>query len=103
MVEMFKTNPNTGKIEIYQHAYLLDPMKLEVKMIQYDAALALAKLESLITLNIQLEKLGICLQKAQYDNLQRLLELTSDFMRFLNTSALRQKKVNLREMYSVLK
>ncbi len=61
MTDLFKTNPATGKIQIYEHAYLLDPMKLEVKMEQYDAALALAKLESLITLNIQLEKLGICL------------------------------------------
>jgi len=44
MKDLFKTNPTTGKIEIYEHAYLLDPMKLEVKMQQYDAALALAKL-----------------------------------------------------------
>jgi len=52
MTEIFKTNPSDGKIQIYKKGYLLDPMKLEVKMIQYDAALALAKLESSITLNI---------------------------------------------------
>lgn len=103
MRDLFKADATSGKIAIYESAYLLEPMKLEVNMQQYDAALALAKLESLTTLNIQLEKLGICLQKTQYDNIQRLLELTSDFMRFLNTSSLRQKKVNLKEMYQVLK
>jgi len=44
MTDLFKTNSTTGKILIYENAYLLDPMKLEVKMEQYDAALALAKL-----------------------------------------------------------
>jgi hypothetical protein len=44
MTDLFKMNPTSGKIQLYENAYLLEPMKLEVKMEQYDAALALAKL-----------------------------------------------------------
>jgi len=59
-------------------------------------------LESLITLNINLESVGICLQKSQYDNLQYLIELTNQYMRFLNTASLRQIKVYWQNMQDTL-
>jgi hypothetical protein len=58
-------------------------------MKQFDPVQALAKVVSALTLDIQLKSLGICLKKAQYDNLLRLLELTNDYMRFCNTAALK--------------
>ena len=44
----------------------------------------------------------MCFQKQQYDNLQRLLELTSDYNVFCNTQALRNKKQNLKAMNDAL-
>jgi hypothetical protein len=87
--EKFKVSKESGKIMCYENDYLLEPIHLEVKMKQFDPAQALAKVASALTLDIHLKSLGICLQKAQYDNLLRLLELTNDFMRFCNTAALK--------------
>lgn len=71
-------------------------------MEQFDPAQALAKVTSALTVNIQLHSVGICLQKAQYDNLQRLLELTNEYMCFCTTEALKQKKLDLKAMNETL-
>jgi hypothetical protein len=78
-------------------------MQLEVKLNQFSAELALLKKESLISVHIALERVGLTLQKVQYDNLQMLLELTNEYMRFLNTAMLGKKKVALAQMKECLK
>jgi hypothetical protein len=40
---------------------LLEPIKLEVKMQQFDAVQALANVTSGLSLNIELHSIGICL------------------------------------------
>ena len=100
--EIAKNTLPDGKIKQYANDYLLEPIKLEVKLEQFDAALAIEKVVSALTININLQSVGICLQKAQYDNLQRLIELTSDYTCFCNTEALKQKKLDLKVMNDLL-
>ena len=93
--DIAKTTLPDGRIKQYANDYLLEPIKLEVKLEQFDAALAIEKVVSALTINIDLQSVGICLQKAQYDNLQRLIELTSDYTCFCNTEALKQNFVQM--------
>ena len=51
---------------------------------------------------MQLDQFCITVHKGQYDNVQMLLDLTSDYMRFLGEESLRQRKRNLEDMNSLL-
>ena len=51
---------------------------------------------------MHLDSVGICLQKAQYDNLQRLVELTNDYMGYCNTEALKLKKIAMKELQKII-
>jgi len=48
-----------------------------------------------MNLFVGLDKFGITIQKGQYDNVQMLLELSSEYLRFLNAKALVARKQNL--------
>ena len=41
--------------------------------------------------SLELDAFAVCLQKPQYNNLQMLLELISDYVRQANKAALEQK------------
>ena len=43
------------------------------------------------------------MHKGQYDNVQMLMDLTTEYMRFLNEASLRQRKRNLEQMNDLLK
>ena len=45
----------------------------------------------------------ITVHKGQYDNVQMLMDLTTEYMRFLNEASLRQRKRNLEQMNNLLK
>ena len=79
------------------------PIRLEVKLTQNDPETALRARESLISLFIGLDEFGVTVQKGQYDNVQMLLELTSDYMRFLNSDTMKSRKNNLDKMNQLLK
>ena len=49
-----------------------------------------------------LDEFGITIQKGQYDNVQMLLELTSEYVRFLSTDSLKTRRQNLTAMNSLL-
>ena len=78
------------------------PIRLEVKLTQNDPETALRARESLISLFIGLDEFGVTVQKGQYDNVQMLLELTSDYMRFLNSDTMKSRKNNLDKMNQLL-
>ena len=56
----------------------------------------------MINLLVGLDEFGVTIQKGQYDNVQMLLELTSDYMRFLNSDTMKQRKDHLDAMNQLL-
>lgn len=64
--------------------------------------MALQARKSLLQLFVQLDQFCITVHKGQYDNVQMLLDLTSDYMRFLGEESLRQRKKNLEDMNYLL-
>lgn len=57
---------------------------------------------TLMNLFVNLDEFSITIQKGQYDNVQMMLELTSDYMRFLSSEALVCRKNNLSDMNAIL-
>ena len=51
---------------------------------------------------VGLDQFCITVHKGQYDNVQMLLDLTSEYMRFLGEASLRQRKINLEQMNALL-
>ena len=92
----------SGRIIKQADDYLVVPIRLEVKLTQNDPETALRARESLISLFIGLDEFGVTVQKGQYDNVQMLLELTSDYMRFLNSDTMKSRKNNLDKMNQLL-
>ena len=58
-----------GRIEAYKNDYLLEPIELKVKMLQYDPALAVKKVASALAFELKLDLFSVKLQKCQFDNL----------------------------------
>ena len=78
------------------------PIRLDLKLTQNDPEIALERSEALLKVFLGLDEFGITLQKGQYDNVQMLLDLTSEYMRFLTTDSLRIRKENLSAMNALL-
>ena len=53
-------------------------------------------------LSVVLEEFGITIQKGQYDNVQMLLDLTNEYVRFLSTFSLKKRKENLNMLNTLL-
>ena len=65
----FRDFDATGRYAKYEDYYLLEPIRLLVKLRQNDPQVALKQGESLIEVDIDLKSFGICLQKSQFDNI----------------------------------
>jgi len=83
ILQTYSSYTESGRIHKHEEDYLIAPIVLEIKLIQNDPEAALAAKESLINLFVGLDQFCITVQKGQYDNVQMLLELTSEYMRFL--------------------
>jgi len=93
----------TGRIHKHVEDYLVAPIRLEIKLTQNDPEVALANRQNLMNLLVSLDQFCITVQKGQYDNVQMLLELTSEYMRFLGEESLRTRKKNLSDMNALFK
>lgn len=102
ILETYSNYLETGRIIKHQEDYLIAPIQLEIKLTQNDPEMALQARKSLLQLFVQLDQFCITVHKGQYDNVQMLLDLTSDYMRFLGEESLRQRKKNLEDMNYLL-
>ena len=98
----FNNYDESGRAIKQADDYLIIPLRLEVKLTQNDPQTALDSALPLMNLSVGLEEFGITIQKGQYDNVQMLLELWSDYMRFLTTDQLRARKNNFVAMKELL-
>lgn len=71
-------NPDEDLIQDYKEYYLLQPIHLNARLKQVTQALALEK-EAEYQLSLEVDEFSILLQKTQYDNIMKLMELFSDF------------------------
>lgn len=92
-----------GRTVGYSDDYLIIPIRLSVKLTENDPQQALQAQQTLMSLFVRLEEFGITIQKSQYDNVQMLLELTNDYVRFLSTYSLQKRKSNLKALNTLLK
>ena len=92
-----------GRVSKQVDDYLVSPLTLKVKLVQNDPELAMAQKMSLLNFFVCLDQFSITIQKGQYDNVQMLLELTSDYMRFLTSESLNCRAVNLGDLNKLLK
>lgn len=99
----FSNYDESGRTIKQADDYLIIPIRLEVKLTQNDPQTALDAHKTLLHLFVALDKFGITIQKGQYDNVQMLLELTSEYVRFLTTESLRTRRSNLTAMNTLLK
>ena len=103
ILETYSQFMETGRIYKHQDDYLVAPILLEVKLIQNDPDIALQTRQALMQLMVNLDQFCITVHKGQYDNVQMLMDLTTEYMRFLNEASLRQRKRNLEQMNDLLK
>ena len=69
MKELSKIDKQSGKLSECADFYLIEPILLQIKLIQNDLVEALDKMLPHFVLNVQLQNFAVCLQKAQYDNI----------------------------------
>ena len=58
-----------GRYAKYEDYYLLEPIRLLVKLRQNEPQIALKNEESIVEVDVDLKSFGVCLQKAQFDNI----------------------------------
>lgn len=98
----FSNYDESGRTIKQADDYLINPIRLEVKLTQNDPQSALETRKSLLSFFVALDEFGITIQKGQYDNVQMLLELTSEYVRFLSTDSLKTRKQNMTAMTTLL-